>query len=156
MKPFWGRAGDPETWVECAIKEKNRNRNSRDIPPEFDEFWCVFDADAVIEKLSRAKERARQNGIELAISNPCFELWLLLHLGECPRERTTVALKRRASMRIPDYDSKADFSSIYDGVTDAVSRAKKLDLEAERAKKPGRNPTTGVYRLIAAIDGKTD
>lgn len=153
MKPIWGRAGDPETWVECAISEKNRNKKLRDRPPEFDEFWCVFDADVAKEKLPRAIERALRNGIKLAISNPCFELWLLLHFEERPRGGTR-DLKRKMKGLIPDYDSRADFSSIYDCVADAVFRAKKLDAEAKRAGKPGRNSTTGVYRLIETIDGK--
>lgn len=33
----------------------------------------------------------------------------------------------------------------------AMQRAKQLDKDAASAGEPGRNPTTGVYRLIAEI-----
>lgn len=46
-----------------------------------DEYWCVFDVDqhpnvgAVIEK-------ALANGIGVALSNPCIELWFILHFQD--------------------------------------------------------------------------
>jgi hypothetical protein len=46
-----------------------------------DEVWCVFDVDEH-PKLAEARDQANANGIQLAVSNPCFELWLLLHFQE--------------------------------------------------------------------------
>lgn len=51
---------------------------------DYDERWLVLDTDhctsgshlpGFLEALSEAK----QNGIKIALSKPCFELWLLLH-----------------------------------------------------------------------------
>ena len=42
----------------------------------------------------------------------------------------------------PDYETR---------INDAIKRAKNLDKEAETAKEPGKNPTTGVYRLVEEI-----
>lgn len=57
--------------------------------------------------LTDAIEQARQNGIWLAISNPCFELWLVLHFqdqsawldsdGACRLRRELDASRDRAS-----------------------------------------------------------
>jgi len=49
-----------------------------------DEFWVFLDTDHYIRDqhlpgMLDALSRARQSGFEIAVSNPCFELWLLLH-----------------------------------------------------------------------------
>ena len=59
------------------VQSQPRRRADRD----FDEIWCVFDTDAH-ENLPHAIEEARQSGIAVAVSNPCFELWLVLHVRE--------------------------------------------------------------------------
>jgi hypothetical protein len=80
--------GVPKTLVERAVarrKEAEREaRLQKDKYLRYDEVWCVFDIDSH-PNLPDARQQARANGIELAISNPCFELWLLLHFqGNCP------------------------------------------------------------------------
>ena len=54
---------------------------------KFDEIWIVFDADYYLRdhknrfhKLTEGVGCAKANGINIALSNPCFEYWLLLHL----------------------------------------------------------------------------
>ena len=48
-----------------------------------DQCWAVFDVDHhKAEELSTAAEVATNRGYRLAGSNPCFELWLLLHLTD--------------------------------------------------------------------------
>lgn len=54
-----------------------------------DRVWCVFDIDvnyqnpdslkAKSSEIQAAYEVAKRNNIKLGISNPCFELWYLLH-----------------------------------------------------------------------------
>jgi len=44
------------------------------------ELWVVFDRDEnTPQEVYAAFRLARQNGIRIAFSHPCFELWLLLH-----------------------------------------------------------------------------
>lgn len=46
-----------------------------------DELWVVLDTDRWgDEKLATIATLCHQKGYKLAVSNPCFELWLLLHL----------------------------------------------------------------------------
>lgn len=68
----------PVQLVEAAIKFKNYPRSIIG-----DVFWVVYDRESVA-KYSRelhmqAWSTARQNNIEVALSNVCFEFWLLLH-----------------------------------------------------------------------------
>jgi hypothetical protein len=58
---------------------------------EDDTFWLVLDCDHWVEpdhiqNLTRVLQECRQKGIQVALSNPCFDLWLLLHFAEYPAE----------------------------------------------------------------------
>lgn len=64
----------PKTLVEWAARLKKED-------PTYDEVWCVFDIDEH-PLVPEAKQQARDNQIDVAISNPNFELWLLLHFQE--------------------------------------------------------------------------
>ncbi|MCK7578732.1 MAG: RloB family protein [Chromatiales bacterium] len=51
---------------------------------EDDELWMLLDTDHYIRKehirsFIAAIKKARKNGIKVALSKPCFEMWLLLH-----------------------------------------------------------------------------
>lgn len=49
----------------------------------FDKIYCIFDRDKqsfTKKQFRTAIELCRKNNFVLCISNPCFELWLLLHL----------------------------------------------------------------------------
>jgi hypothetical protein len=71
----------PKTLVSMAIDARRR---AIDEEGEIDEFWCVFDVEWPRNHpdLKDAVEQARQGGIELEISNPCFEVWLILHFQD--------------------------------------------------------------------------
>jgi hypothetical protein len=107
---------------------------------DFDEVWCVVDADEF--DIESAARLARSTGIELAVSYPCFELWLLLHHQDCRAHFARCGdVAERLRKHLPRYD-KADlrFSDFAGGVALAAERAKQLD--------PERNPSTGVWRLV--------
>ncbi|MGH3935680.1 MAG: RloB family protein [Pseudonocardiaceae bacterium] len=67
----------------CAPRELVEH--ARRIAPaggdEFDEVWCVVDSDEF--DLEPAVALAAKLDGRLAVSNPCFELWLLLHHQAC-------------------------------------------------------------------------
>jgi hypothetical protein len=54
-----------------------------------DEFWVLLDTDHNVKgshlgNLTSAMQKARQAGFFVAMSNPCFDLWLLLHHEAVP------------------------------------------------------------------------
>lgn len=56
---------------------------------EGDQFWIVLDTDhwigpGHIQNLVEVVRLCRQKGIGIALSNPCFDLWLLLHFDDFP------------------------------------------------------------------------
>ena len=94
---------------------------------------------------------ARDNGIELAVSHPCFELWLWLHFAEQPGMRDRHDLQRMMKQHIPNYDKHVDYSDCSAGYDAAVKRSSRLDENAALDHDEGRNPTTGVWRLTESI-----
>ncbi|WP_252991162.1 RloB family protein [Streptomyces viridosporus] len=63
---------DPVSVVRHAAGERTRARD------HYDRTWCVLDVDDFAH-LDEALRLARAERIDIALSNPCFELWLLLH-----------------------------------------------------------------------------
>jgi hypothetical protein len=53
-------------------------RRMRDSNLGYDQVWCVFDRDEHVY-FDEAIKQALDNKLSLAVSNPCFELWILIH-----------------------------------------------------------------------------
>ena len=51
---------------------------------EIDEVWCVFDVEWPKNhpKLNASLQLAHSHGVQTAVSNPCFEYWLVLHFEQ--------------------------------------------------------------------------
>jgi hypothetical protein len=146
--------GVPKTLVETAKRRKRQSKASakreKDENLAFDSVWCVFDIDDH-PHVPDAIQMARDNGIQLAVSNPAFELWLLLHFRENPGMQTRDSLRQMLKGFVPGYDKQVDYSIYSDGYADAAARAKQMDELAESADEARRNPSTGVYKLTRCI-----
>lgn len=148
--------GEPKKVVEIAKAQKGwaaaEAKRRGDPWLDFDEVWCVFDRDSH-ERFDEAIQMARDNGFHLAVSNPCIELWLLLHFRDSPGAREREDLHRMLRKRLlPGYDKHLDFALFEDHVETACTRARRLDQQAEaRGDPPYGNPSTGFYRLLESI-----
>jgi hypothetical protein len=133
---------DPERLVRRAAGHRDRQ------PGGFDEVWCVTDVDEF--DLAPAVTLARRHRVNLAVSNPCFELWLLLHHADCTSHcdgYDDVAVRLRKHVR--DYDKcRLDFATYRDRVDDAVRRARRLDPTGTAFTA---NPSTNVWQLVERI-----
>lgn len=143
--------GMPETLVFSAIKARDR---SADEDGEVDEFWCVFDVEWPRNhpRLREAVQQARDNDIKLAISNPCFEIWLILHFerhGSWLGNDDARRLRRRLD-GAPD--KNLDPAKYMPLVGKAMDNAAALDKRHHRdgTEFPQNNPSSGVYLLIAS------
>ncbi|HET8643780.1 MAG TPA: RloB family protein [Pseudonocardiaceae bacterium] len=116
---------------------------------DFDEIWCVADVDDY--DIVAAGKRATELGVHLLVSNPCFELWLLLHFERCTtrlnRCRDAERLLRR---HLPAYRKAAlRFRDFEAGLAEACDRAK----QSENAAASYPNPSTGMWRLVERMGG---
>jgi hypothetical protein len=147
--------GVPTTLIREAKKLKDESaklaKREKDDNLAFDSVWCVFDVDDHPE-IANVKEMARHNQIDLAISNPCFELWLLLHYRESPGMQHHQRMSELLCEYIPGYDKHVEFSRYSAAYPVAIQRARRLDQSADECGQPGQNPTTSVYKLVLAIE----
>lgn len=146
--------GVPLTLVRLA-KEQNAKaraeaKRHHDDFFAYDQVWCVFDVDEH-PKLDEAIDMARANGIELAISSPCFELWLLLHFRENPGAQHRHDMQAMMKTFVASYDKKIDFSIYEPRYMDAMQRALRLQRACDDDGEPHRNPSTGVPQLTEVI-----
>ncbi|MBQ9215193.1 MAG: RloB domain-containing protein [Prevotella sp.] len=136
-----------------------------------DELWVVVDRDKWTEKmLSEVALYCHQDSnLKFCVSNPCFELWLLLHLDDItsysPEELQQLRENRRITKTGPTWlkhkmrqllgsysESNYDVYRILPTIDTAIVRAVTLDV----------NPTdrwpqdigTRVYLLVRSIMGK--
>lgn len=149
-----GGVGVPMTIVETALKirraARERARVEKDQYLDYDETWCVFDVDQH-PKIPEAVKLAEQHGIFLAISNPCFELWLWLHFADAPRASSAQELQIKLRQYMPDYRKHVRFAELQSGVESAIDRAMVLDQQAKITGQRFGNPSTGVWRLTRVI-----
>lgn len=117
---------------------------------KYDSVWAAFDVD-VHPHVPEALAMAKQNAIKVAMSNPCFELWLFLHLRNSPGMIHRHVIQAKLKRIVPKYIKNVDYTVYREGYEMAVERAKGLDALAADVGEPGRNPTTGVYRLTESI-----
>ena len=145
----------PLTLVQHA-REQQRLNNKRGAKQrgDFDEIWCVFDVDAH-PNLTQAIAEARDSGIEVALSNPCFELWLILHhqdqtaaLHRCQAQRVASDLGITSSKRL----DPRSIDALLEAYGDAKARAEALrNRHIANDSAPDANPSSNVWELIERL-----
>jgi len=121
---------------------------------EGDELWLIIDRDAWNEAdLNKVSKRARELGYFVALSNPCFELWLYLHLKnnrhfidrhQCQHEFGKVHSSYRTNGK-GGYDPKPLMNKI--GM--AIERSKVIDIRP--ADPLPKTQATRVYLLVEKL-----
>jgi RloB-like protein len=119
---------------------------------EDDMLWLVLDVDRWgDEKLSLVCREAKQKDYHLAISNPCFEVWLCLHCDDLnPEDKTCKQFKARLRKTLGSYNgSNLDLSQYEPHLTTAVERAQILHSDVRQNWPPTIG--THVYRLVEIL-----
>ena len=106
-----------------------------------------MDVQTINEKLQKCKA-------EMLLSNPCFEIWLLLHAKDQKTVIDTDSLIKELKKSAPVWKnySKSAFTDTQksfwnDNTAVAVARAKEL--------REFQNPSTGIYKLIELLSNDT-
>jgi hypothetical protein len=120
---------------------------------EDDMLWLVIDVDRWNKdgELSQICREAKQKSYHLAVSNPCFEVWLCLHFGDLdPEDRTCKQLKASLGKILGSCNSgNLDLSPYQPHLTEAVARAKILHQDLQQNWPPTLG--THVYRLVEIL-----
>ena len=131
--------------------------------------WCVSDVDVDNNtpdaqkskniQLNEYTKMANEHGFKIALSNPCFELWFLLHFEYTAGYIDDYdAVEKKLLAHLPNYKKNGDiFGIIVDRQASAIDYAKKLkryhEVELERTDlyNVSVNPYTNVWELVESL-----
>ena len=133
-----------------------------------DELWLVVDRDRWTEAMLShvATECAQDNFMHVALSNPCIELWLLLHLVDATllttEEQQLWIENRRRSKNADPYLKvrlRQEMGSYHESSYDAKMLIEHVEVAITRAKSMDKNPAdrwpqtlgTRVYLLAESV-----
>lgn len=151
----WDGLGAPIQVVERAVETKKRETREarRGRGSASDEYWCVIDVDRH-PHVDRAVEKAQANSVAIAVSNPCIELWFVLHFQD-----HTAHIKTETAQDISQRELKCGKALNQDALQrlaerylDAKTRAENLERKHRDDGNPPRwNPSSSVWTLIDQI-----
>lgn len=124
-----------DKYIERCKKEYVETRN--------DKTFLMFDLDVngMLERLQRIPN------VVLLCTNPCIELWFILHYIDCKSALTSNECVKKLIKQERQYakGTLTDFmkSKFLESVTEAIERAKKLPLY--------ENPSSSVYCLVEEL-----
>jgi len=138
----------PESVLKRLVKYKNEYNASPD------ELWLVIDRDywkkATLEAIKRECE---SKGFNLVISNPCFELWLLLHQHNPKQPLTVPDCEREIKKFIPGFSkSNYNLDGLLGNIDKAINHAKRLNHE----NAIDQAPSTKVFALVEKLVSEDD
>ncbi len=157
---------------EHVLKQLNDYKRQYELESD-DELWLVIDRDRWTDAMLShvAKECVQDDYLHVALSNPCFELWLLLHLVNATLltqdEQRQWMENRRKSKNVDPYLKtrlRQEMGSYHESSYDAQMLVEHVEDAIERAKTLDENPTdrwpqtlgTRVYLLAESVMNKTN
>lgn len=151
-----GAAGVPTTIRDRAKehqlklkKEKRKNPSAAN-----DTIWAVFDRDdhSNVPDVLQGCESA---GVKTAYSNPCFEVWLILHYEDYHAADDRHQVQRHFNAIDPSYDPNGskipNCADLIQYVKIAENRAEAQCEKRIEEGQPLGPPCTTVYKLTRAI-----
>jgi hypothetical protein len=154
-----GPAGTPYTIAETAIKFRrnsglSRGKKKLNSYEKDDQIWAVFDRDEH-PRYEEAVSLCTASGISVARSNPCFEVWLILHETDYDRPSGRHEVQAHLRRLRPEYDPSGSklpsCAELLARLDDAENRADAMLRRRVDEGMPYGPPSTTVFELTRAI-----
>ena len=148
--------GTPMTIANEAVQRKrDLRRGARGASWQLaDEVWAVFDRDEH-PNVEAAINLCRGAGVSVAFSNPCFELWLILHHEAFGRLDDRHAVQKHFATLCESYDpggtKRPDCAPLMAQIEAAEARADQQRKQRLAEGDEFGRPMTTVSLLTAAI-----
>lgn len=154
--------------LPMTIVNKAISRQEIEIANEspIDYVFCVFDRDqhscfeAAIQKLNEFNRKYPLNKIELIITNPCFEFWMLLHYkytttqfvtktGNTAKKQIMDVLKKLD----PFFENWKENTPVYEHLNQyrPIAIKNSRNLRKNHNSEPSENPFTNVDHIFEAL-----
>lgn len=151
-----GNNTDPVGVVEDLLK--SAKQEELDLK-DGDMLACFIDVDfknGRDQELRAAMKLARQNNISVFLSNPCFEIWYLLHFRYSTKlYGSNEEVIKELGSYISDYSKSKDvYDLIENKIDQALLNTKRLEsyhLENGTNDRLKKLPSTEAYKLIEII-----
>mgnify|MGYP002650374766 FL=1 len=151
-----GNNTDPVGVVEDLLK--SAKQEELDLK-DGDMLACFIDVDfkkGRDQELRAAMKLARQNNISVFLSNPCFEIWYLLHFRYSTKlYGSNEEVIKELGSYISDYSKSKDvYDLIENKIDQALLNTKRLEsyhLENGTNDRLKKLPSTEAYKLIEMI-----
>lgn len=145
--------------IDKTIKIKENIEEKEGI--FFDQVWCVFDKDNN-NNFNEAIKIAKKNKINVAYSNPSFEIWYILHFkySTSPMNaRELILVFNKLLIKNCGIKYEKNCQKIFELIENnkhlAIDRAKRL-MEHHKfvsgINPEVNNPSTTVYKLVIELD----
>lgn len=142
---------NPLSLVDYAIALKKEAKKNKET---YGQIWCVFDKDDFTD-FDNAISKAEANGIKVAYSNECFELWYYLHFEYLESALYRHEYKEKLTKKLGqkyEKNSKGMYDILKDNQEKAINYAKNLE-NIHKNKIPSKsNPSTTVYKLVEVLN----
>lgn len=113
-------------------------------------YWLVIDTDRWGANLAKTVNDAYQRNYDVALSHPCFEIWLLLHYDDANsvKERESVLCSKSAiNQALHTYNVSGSNERDYFAKSDiAIKNARELDVDPRQRQLPSIG--TRIYNLV--------
>lgn len=166
VTPVFANRDANRTSPRQVVERAMDRRNELEASGKEDQAWAIFDAEpqagpAHKEQIRQARELAMREHIEVAVSNPCIEHWLHLHLqdvdgghGSSKNAVDAFSASWRNENGSGYSKGKTDLARVVseDRVAEAAQRAK-----AQHERKGSADPeccspcVMDMYRLVEAL-----
>lgn len=153
------KTGVPITVVNAAIRErkilqdKERKKKRNGEPTSAFSVWAIFDKDE--HQVEEALALAKEHKIGVAFSNPCFEIWPILHISNYGSQDGRHLVQRRLHTMMPSYhheeSPRIDFEMIKGRFEEAFIRARHLNEARVGERCEFGCPSTTVGELVKKI-----
>jgi hypothetical protein len=135
-----------------VLDRLDRFKQEHDLNAQQDTLWLMVDVDHHRAKeLSAVCQEALQKGFQLAVSNPCFELWLLLHHIEAIAEdKDCETVEKRLRAHLGGYNKiNLQIEQFRLFIAEAIRRAKALHQDS--AERWPASTGTHVYKVVETL-----
>ena len=136
---------DPLRVVKRAVNKQKMS--------DYDWIVCLVDCDEH-RTFDEAFKLAEKHGIQVLVSNPCFEVWLLWHIEDFNRHSEARDVQARLKGLKVTRGKKLLASFQVEKYREACSRARRADRRPT-ANRIGPNPSSGLPVLLELLEGIT-
>ena len=149
-------AGAPKTLTEKAIECRNiqTRRSYEKEHGTDDKVWAIFDRDEH-DYIEESFAACRKNDVSIAYSNPCFEVWLILHYQDYDKDEHRQKTQEACEGICPGYEKNKrkipNLALLIDRIEEAEKRAEVLLARREKDDSPA--PFTTVHELTKTMRG---